>query len=165
MYQNFDKMSTQSRIWIYQADRKLTAKEENIAAYSLKEAVQSWASHGSALLGSVDVIDSRFLVIALDEHENAASGCSIDSSTHWVKELGKKLGVDFFDRSLAYIDGKETRTIPVFSVRKAIENGAIDANTIVYNNTISNLQGLVSNWKIPAEQLTFIKRYFKKEVA
>jgi hypothetical protein len=165
MYQDFEKMSAQSRVWIYQADRKLTAKEENMAAYYLKDTIQNWAAHGTPLLGSANVIDGRFVVIALDEHENAASGCSIDSSTHWLKELGTKLGVDFFDRSLAYVEGKEIKTIPIFSAKKAIEDGVIEANTMVFNNTITNLQGLVSGWKIPAEQLTFIKRFFKKEVA
>jgi hypothetical protein len=165
MYQDFDKMPAQSRVWIYQADRNLTAKEENMAAYFLKNAIQNWAAHGATLLASAEILESRFVIIALDENENMASGCSIDSSTHWVKELGTNLGIDFFDRSLTYIEGKEIKSIPIFSAKTAVQEGKIQSNTTVFNNSVTTLQALSASWKIPANQLTYIKRYFQKEVA
>ncbi len=33
-----------------------------------------------------------------DETQAEASGCSIDGSVHFVKELGAEIGVDFFNR-------------------------------------------------------------------
>ncbi len=165
MYQDFDKMSVNSRVWVYQADRTLTAKEENRAAYFLKEAIANWSAHGAPLSGSANILESRFVVIALDEDKQAASGCSIDSSTHWMKELGSELSIDFFDRSLAYLDGREIKSVPIFSAKSSILNGSIKRDTLVFNNSITNLQGLMSSWKIPANQLTFIKRHFQKEVA
>jgi len=136
-----------------------------MAAYFLKEAISNWAAHGVPLSGSANIIESRFIVIALDEDKHAASGCSIDSSTHWVKELGSDLNIDFFDRSLAYLEGKEIKSVPIFSAKSAILNGTIKSDTLVFNNSVANLQGLKSTWKIPANQLTFIKRHFQKEVA
>jgi hypothetical protein len=121
MYQDFDKMSAHSRVWIYQADRNLSAKEENMAAYFLKNAIQSWTAHGATLLASAQILESRFIVIALDENENMASGCSIDASTHWIKELGTNLGLDFFDRSLTYVEGKEIKSIAIFGAKAAIQ--------------------------------------------
>jgi len=165
MYQDFDKMSAHSRVWIYQADRNLSAKEENMAAYFLKNAIQNWTAHGVTLLASAQILESRFIIIALDENENIASGCSIDSSTHWVKELGSNLGIDFFDRSLAYVEGKEIKSIPIFSAKAAILEGKIQSNSTVFNNSVTTLQALSASWKIPANQLTYIKRYFQKEVA
>ncbi|MFT7247291.1 MAG: hypothetical protein ACI9DJ_001916 [Algoriphagus sp.] len=165
MYQDFDKMSVSSRVWIYQADRNLTAKEENMSAYFIKQAITNWEAHSVPLSGSVNIFESRFIVIALDEDKHAASGCSIDSSTHWIQKLGSELNVDFFDRSLAYLDGKEIKSVPIFNAKSAILNGTIKSDTLVFNNRVTNLQGLKSVWKIPANQLTFIKRHFQKEVA
>ncbi|MDZ7936146.1 MAG: hypothetical protein U5M51_14505 [Emticicia sp.] len=50
---------------------------------------------------------------------NAASGCSIDASTRWFKELGDALNIDFFDRSQAYFEGDEIKTFSIFSVEKS----------------------------------------------
>ncbi|AWV99970.1 hypothetical protein [Arcticibacterium luteifluviistationis] len=162
MYQDFDKMPIQSRVWIYQADRNLSAKEENITAYFLKNAIQDWAAHGAPLLASVSVLENRFVVIALDENQNVASGCSIDASTHWIKELGTQLSVDFFDRSIAYLDDVEVKTVPVFKVKAAVENASISADTVVFNNNIMTLQEFRSSWKTTADKLPFLAKHIKK---
>lgn len=161
MYQEFDKMPIQSRVWIYQADRNLSAKEENITAYFLKNAIQDWAAHGAPLLGSASVQEGRFVIIALDENQNMASGCSIDTSTHWLKELGAQLNVDFFDRSIAYLDDTDVKTVPVFKIKGAVESGLITAETVVFNNNIMGLQEFRSNWKTTADKLPFLARHIK----
>ncbi|WP_341226219.1 hypothetical protein [uncultured Arcticibacterium sp.] len=162
MYQDFDKMPIQSRVWIYQANRKLSAKEENMTSYFLKNAVENWAAHGSPLLGSASVFENRFVVVALDENQKQASGCSIDSSTHWFKELGSELGVDFFDRSIAYLEDNEVKTIPIFKVKSAVENELISAGTTVFNNNVPTLQEFKTNWKTTAEKLPFIAKHIQK---
>ena len=162
MYQDFDKMPIQSRVWIYQADRNLSAKEENITVYFLKNAIQDWAAHGAALLGSVAVLENRFVVIALDENQNMASGCSIDASTHWFKELGTQLGLDFFDRSIAYLDDNVVKTVPVFKAKAAVEKTLILENTTVFNNNVSNLQEFKSSWKTDAKNLPFLAKHLDK---
>lgn len=163
MFQDFNKMSAHSKIWIYQSDRNLTAKEENMAAYFLKEVLQNWEAHGAALLTSAEILHSRFVIIAVDESHHAASGCSIDTSANWMKDLGAKLGVDFFDRSVTYFEDNVVKSIPVFEAKKAVTEGLIQADTVVFNNSITNLSLFMSAWRIPAIQFPFIKRFFSTE--
>ena len=63
------------------------------------------------------VLLDRFIVIAADENQLAASGCSIDSCVRLVKALGQELGIDFFDRLNVYFVSENTvKRIPYHSM-------------------------------------------------
>lgn len=161
MFVEFDQMPINSRVWIYQADRELTANESNKAAYSLKNSIESWAAHGAPLSASFKIEFDRFIIIALDESKNMASGCSIDASTHWLKELGEQFSLDFFDRSLAYIKEKKVESVSIFKIKNAIEATTIRQDTLVFNNNITRLPELMTKWKVEAKDYPFTAKYFK----
>lgn len=166
MYIDFDKIPQNARIWVYQANRQLTDNEVNTTENYLKPAVNQWAAHGASLLASAKVMYNRFVIIALDQNMNAASGCSIDASTRWFKELGEALNIDFFDRSQAYLEGEEIKTFSVFQSKKAIESGLISPETIIFNNTtLSTLSDISNRWQIKAIDAPTLKRFFVKTLA
>lgn len=166
MYIDFDKISQNARIWVYQANRQLTDNEANTVENYLNPAVNQWVAHGASLLASAKVLYNRFVIIALDENQNEASGCSIDASTRWFKELGEALNVDFFDRSQAYLENGEIKTFSVFQSKKAVESGLISADTVIFNNiTLSTLSDLASKWQIKAIDAPTLKRFFVKTLA
>ena len=109
---------------------------------------------------------NRFVIIALDQSFNDASGCSIDASTHWFKELGEALNVDFFDRSQAYLEGNEIKTFSVFQAKKAVESELVSPETIIFNNnTLATLSDLSNKWQIKAVDAPTLKRFFVKTLA
>jgi hypothetical protein len=166
MYIDFDKIPQDARVWVYQTNRQLTDNEVVTIENFLKPAVNQWAAHGASLLASAKILYNRFVIIALDEIQNEASGCSIDASTRWFKELGEALNVDFFDRSQAYFDGDEIKTFSVFQAKKAVENELISAETIIFNNnTLATLSDLSDKWKIKAIDAPTLKRFFVKILA
>jgi hypothetical protein len=163
MYIPFENLPPDARIWIYQANHQLTDDEANFIEESLKPAINQWAAHGVALLASVKIFYHRFIVIALNEKQYAASGCSIDSSTRWLKDLGEKMSIDFFDRSQAYLEEGEIKTFSVFQAKKAVENGIISPDTIVFlNNGINTIEDILEKWKEKAAN-TYLKRYFSEQ--
>ena len=166
MYISFEQIPQSARIWIYQANRALSDNEVSVIETTLEPAVTKWAAHGTALLASVKVLLNRFVIIALDESQFEASGCSIDASSRWFKELGTQLNVDFFDRSQAYLDGNEIKTFSIFQPKKAIESGLISAETIVFvnNNNIHTLADLSTNWQVKASD-SYLKRFFNHKPA
>lgn len=93
-----DNLSSESRIWVYGAERALTAAQTATVRSRAQEFVKEWNSHKQSLSAGADVLHNRFLVLAVDETQAEASGCSIDGSVHFVKELGAELGVDFLNR-------------------------------------------------------------------
>lgn len=161
MFLDFDKMPINSRIWIYQADRQLTANESNKAAYFLKNSLENWGAHGTPLAASFKIEYERFIIIALDENIAQASGCSIDSSTHWLKELGQQFDIDFFDRSLSFFQDKEIKTVSVFQLKKAVEEGILKSDTVVFDNTCTKFTDLINKWKVTADNFKFTSKYFK----
>ncbi len=97
MHVPFEKLPGHSRLWIYQANRPLTADEKEYLTQGLKDLCDQWSAHGVPLRTSFALPFDRFVVLAVDE---GASGCSIDSSVRFLKGLQEKLGIDFFDRTL-----------------------------------------------------------------
>lgn len=160
MYIPFDEIDFEARLWIYQANRQLTADEVGTLTQSLKAALEGWNAHGSDLLASVKIFEHRFVVIALDEKQELPSGCSIDKSTGWLKELGRVMEIDFFDRSVAWLnENKEVETAPISQISKLVAEEVLLPSTIVFDNLVQTKAQWMSRWKVAADQ-TWLKRYF-----
>jgi hypothetical protein len=88
------------------------------------------------------ILFSQYLVISVDEKIVSASGCSIDSSVHFVKSLGSELKVDFFNRMnvLSYVNESEIRAVNYFD--------AVNNRQSYLNPLIDKLEDLRSNWLI-----------------
>jgi hypothetical protein len=164
MHVLFSELPDSARVWIYQANRFLTETECEIIVSHLTKSTNQWAAHGAPLKASFKVIEKRFIIIAADESHNVASGCSIDASTHWLKELGNHLNVDFFDRALIYKNESDLKEANPFGVKKLIENGEILPSTFLYTQQVAHLAAL-ENWPVPAESVIQYKRLYTKENA
>lgn len=165
MYIPFDNLPKNARVWVYQSNRTLSASEMSVITTFLADAIGQWAAHGAALKASYKIVQNRFVIVALDENHNAASGCSIDASTHWLKSLGNELNIDFFDRSVVYLTPENTLVaISPFTVKAAIEKGDLLPQTPIFTQQVADIAGL-ENWPIAAENVSQYKRFFKTENA
>ncbi|MFN4234992.1 MAG: ABC transporter ATPase [Bacteroidia bacterium] len=143
-----NEMPDHSRVWIYQSDRKFSDDEVAAIEQKLADFISNWASHGTPLKASGAVLYNRFLIILADEDSVKASGCSIDKSVAFVKQLEKELKCDFFNRLLiAYKSGDEIKTFHFAEKDELISQGKINDNTIIFNNLIQNKADLLSNWQ------------------
>jgi hypothetical protein len=84
------KLPDSSRLWVYVADRLLTTSENDRVAENAERFTAAWVAHGTELTASWKLQGSRILLIALDEGQAGASGCSIDASVHFMQRLGEK---------------------------------------------------------------------------
>ncbi len=162
MYIPFEEMPAQARVWIYQADRSLSPEDMATLQAKSKAFLEQWAAHQQALKASSAVFYERFLVIALDESFNAASGCSIDASVHFVKSLEQQLHLNFFDRTKVAFFNQEDKTVfteDLKNLKQKIAEGIIRADTLVFNPLINDLGTLQKEWQKPA-QSSWLARYF-----
>ena len=163
MYIPFSDIDFQSRVWVYQANRKLTDSETGIITETLKASLDSWEAHGKPLTASGKVFEHRFVVIAVDERDELPSGCSIDKSVHWLQEIGNRMQIDFFDRSLAYFDDNgEVQTIPVAKIKASVQEEIIQPSTTVFDNQVATKAQWMNRWKIPASN-SWLNRYFTQQ--
>jgi hypothetical protein len=144
------QFSEQSRVWIYQSNRELTAKETSEIQNTLDRFAAEWTAHNHQLKAKAEVRYNRFLVLIVDESQAGASGCSIDKSVHFLKDLEQQYGIDLFDRfNLAYRDGEQILSAPRSEFEELLKVGKIGNNTIVFNNTVKELAELETKWEVP----------------
>src|SRR5687768_12164030 len=92
-----------SRVWVYQSVRKLSQEEAKQIGEKIKQFVSTWTSHKEGVAGFGALLYDRFVVLMADEQVTGVSGCSLDSSVHFIKEIEKEAGTNFFDRwNIAY---------------------------------------------------------------
>jgi hypothetical protein len=103
MLEDHLKFPEQSRIWIYQADRILSQTEQAWFLEQLEVFMPTWANHGKQLTSTAFIVNDCQIVFVVNEAMIGASGCSIDSSVRFIKQIGSELGVDFFNRFLTYL--------------------------------------------------------------
>ncbi|MDB5197382.1 MAG: hypothetical protein JWP88_1753 [Flaviaesturariibacter sp.] len=141
-----------SRVWIYQSSRLFRMSEALDIEDALAEFCGQWTSHGAEVTAYGNLFFGQFLVLVADERAAGVSGCSTDSSVRFVKELGERFGVDFFQRTnLAFIIKEALQVIPMNQLSYAFENGFITPETPFFNNTITTKAELEDNWIIPVK--------------
>ena len=148
-----DQLSPQSRIWIYGADRALTAPETATVRRRAQEFVAGWVSHQQQLRAGAEVLHHRFLVLAVDETQAEASGCSIDGSVHFVQALGAELGVDFFNRMrFSYRDDDaRIHTVSREEFKELYRQERIGNDTLVFDPLVKELGELRQIFERPLE--------------
>ncbi len=96
-----------ARIWIYGVDRSLNDDERDALTNDLSSFVDQWTAHGAMLRASVEMIENRFAVVAVDEASAPASGCSIDAMVRRLAELEGRLGCSLLDGTLVFYRTEE----------------------------------------------------------
>jgi hypothetical protein len=147
------QISENSRVWIYQADRILQAEEAAAIQQQLNTFTASWEAHGKSLAAIGEIRYNRFIILAVNEEQAGATGCSIDKSVALMKNIEQQYGINLFDRmQIAYQDGGEIKTCSKTDFKTLIASGEVDENTLVFNNLIQTHQELENNWEIPLKQ-------------
>ncbi|MDP4865742.1 MAG: hypothetical protein NWQ27_01405 [Crocinitomicaceae bacterium] len=142
----FQDFSLSSRVWVYASNRALNSTESTFVQDEINEFVKQWATHGKELIAKGAVLFDRFIILAVDEQKVGASGCSIDSSVHFVKALGKELEVNFFDRlNLYIIKDQEIKQIHISEMANFAEWNLFDP-------MIANLEQLLNSWIVPVNE-------------
>lgn len=146
-------------MWVYQSSRLLRMSEALEAEEQIQVFCREWHSHGAKVECYGNLFFGQFLVLMADESSAGVSGCSTDSSVRFVKELGQKFSVDFFDRTnLAFVVKDKIEMLPVNQVTYAYQNKFIGADTLYFNNTITNKQQLENQWIIPVKESWLSKK-------
>ncbi len=146
------------RIWLYPISKTLSKEQLNSLKENCLAFVNSWAAHDQQLNASFEIYKNRILIFKVDESVYNASGCSIDKLTHLIQSLEKTFSIELLNRFLvAYDDKDSVRAVHSSKIKELLESGAIDKNTIVFDNTISSSEQL-NEWRKPLNQ-TWLCKY------
>ena len=134
---NYDHLSDDSKVWIYQANRPFSKEEVESLEPVLAKFAEQWVSHNRQLLAYAGVFSDQFIVLMVDESMAGASGCSIDSSVHFVKQIESTYRVNLFDRmTFTYKSGDTVMTAPREEFARLYESGVINDDTLVFDTLV-----------------------------
>lgn len=147
------EFSLQSSVWIYQSDKELSLEETALIQDNLDTFAARWTAHNRQLKAHGEIRHNRFIVLIVDESQAGASGCSIDKSVSFIKQLEQQYGLNFFDRfNIAYRKNGAIVSVTRDAFEKLLQEGEINAETPVFNNLVQTLAQLQQNWEVPLRQ-------------
>lgn len=153
MLVDFETLPEESRVWIYQANRSFTEDEINEITSKLKTFIEAWTAHGKDLQAGFKMVYKRFIVIALNQNLNMATGCSIDASVRFIQELENDYNVDLMDKmNVSFKQGEFIAYKPLVDFKQMAKNKSVSKNTIVFNNLVTNIAEFNENWEVPASE-------------
>lgn len=152
MTTDFKNLPDESKIWIYQSNRKLSDDEVSEIEAKTEVFLQQWTAHGSDLEAAFEIRYNRFIVIGLNQENASASGCSIDSSVYFIQSLEKEYGLDLLDKmNVTYYNGQYIAYKPLADFKKMAKARSVSKNTVVFNNLVITKADYLENWEVPAK--------------
>lgn len=146
------EFAAESKVWVYQSSRLFTLSEALEIEELLNKFSAEWRSHGAEVSAYANLFFGQFIILMADERQAQVSGCSTDSSVRFIKDLGERFGVDFFNRTnLAFLVKDRIQMLPMNQVQYAIDNSFITPDTLYFNNLIQTKAELETNWIIPVK--------------
>ncbi len=143
IYNLFEGFNDDSRVWLYTANRAITPTEAHFIQENLEHFVSSWKAHSTPLKAKACMLNEYIIAFVVDQTSANASGCSVDSSVRFIKELGKELNIDFFNRlNVVVEDESGNRKLHPYLKLQELTQG------IYYNTLVDMLKDLKTNWKI-----------------
>jgi len=153
MLVEFNTLPDESRVWIFQASRSFSEEELEQLKQELDTFIADWTAHGSDLRAGYEIRYNRFIILALDQSLNAASGCSIDTSVRFIQGLEKKYDMELLDKmNVSYKQGEFVAYKSLIDFKKMAKQKAVSKNTIVFNNLVTNKHEYLNHWEVPAQE-------------
>ncbi len=132
----------ESRVWVYVSNKAVDKVIQTEIQEKLHDFLSKWAAHGAALVADCAWINDFQLVIALNEAAAGASGCSIDSKTRFLRQIGADYSIDWYDRFSLIVNENGKDQVVLFHELNQFPNG------MLYDNLVQRLGELRTNWPV-----------------
>ncbi|WP_456378768.1 ABC transporter ATPase [Lutibacter sp.] len=153
MLVSFDSLEDSSRIWIYQSNREFTKSEVDEISIKIEDFIEDWLGHGNQIKASYLIKYNQFIILAVDQYFNEVSGCSIDASVNFFKELESKFNLDLTNKlNISFKNNDTINIVSLSDFQKYATQRKITSKTIVFNNMVPTKGELVENWEVTADK-------------
>ena len=150
-------LSDGARVWIHTASRVMTSEEGALIQNHLGAFTSTWAAHGKPLKAQAAILASQIVILALDESDQAATGCSIDDSVTALKgicDLAPTLqDLDLFDRAQVLyatdLEASEWHRAKLHAFWAMRKSGNLNDEVLIVDSTVATLGELRSSFVKP----------------
>ena len=156
----FEKLPPESRVWIYPSNRPFRDGELEYLKDELTIFLSGWTAHNQELEAGFTLPYNRFIILGLNQEKTNASGCSIDSSVHFILELEKKLDLILLDKmNVTFKQGDYLTHKSLEDFKKMAKEKSINKSTIVFNNLVDTVEAYKKLWEVPVKD-SWHRRFF-----
>ncbi len=143
MWIRFEELPGSSRVWIFQAERTLNPGEEMMLDIRIRNFLEDWTSHQNTIQASYEISRHRFVIIAVDENQVGASGCSIDKLYRFVQSMESEMGLALLDKQrIALLQAGEVISYPLPALKEKVRAGEVDKEEKYFDLMIAQKGGL-----------------------
>ena len=147
---------SQVRVWIYRSLKKLSPEMESEITSLAGKFVSQWAAHGKKLAADFDIHYGHYLVFFVDQQMAEASGCSIDTQVHFIRQIEAKYQLGLLDRmQIGFLNEGEIDFHHFNDLADLRARGVIRDNDIVINPMVQNLEEFESSFALPFKDSPF----------
>jgi hypothetical protein len=137
------------RIWIYNANRRLSSNEMQEISQRMQNFIQNWKAHGKDLDASFEWVEHQILILKVNEEQHPATGCAIDTWMEFLQGINKHYNLDLFKRDRMAIQTNDRVVfLDMSQLSEAYENNIISDDSLLLDHTISKLSDF-QNFKKP----------------
>jgi hypothetical protein len=155
----FQDFPPQSRVWVYQADQPFPKNAAEELQPVFDAFASSWTAHKQQLKAEIRLVQDYFIVVMVDEDYHQPSGCGIDASVHFIKDIGKKYGIELFDRMrVCYIEDGEIKSIAANELVNRLHAHEFTPDLVVFNSLVQCKDELLHEFTKPLKD-TWLKKY------
>ena len=142
-----------ARVWVYGAEESLTREQCQALEAHMGRFLAEWKSHQQKVMPGWQLLHDQFVIISADETAMNLSGCSIDSMFHALEGFNRASGLRFASsgNQVFYRDNSgAVRCVDRITFRSLAKQGAVNEETVVFNNVIQTVGDLVAGrWEVP----------------
>ena len=147
-----ERLPDTTRVWIYQSTRPFTEMEITVLKSQINGFVSEWTAHSHQLAAAGDVLFERFIVLAVDENQAGASGCSIDKSVNFIKGIENQYVTQLFERmNFAFLEDGDVSVVSSAEFSRLYTEGVLSENTLVFDNLVQSIGTMKSQWIKPVK--------------
>lgn len=149
-----DSLPDDARTWVFAADPPLTGSRAEQLTLAVDEYLADWKAHGSPLTVGRAFTDGRFLTVAVDQHTEGASGCSIDGLFRALQGVERALGVSLVAGGRAF--WRDANGVVQGGTRDtfsgAAASGSVNGSTPVFDTALGTLGEWRARFERPAAE-------------
>ena len=158
-----EQLPQDARVWIFAAERALSAGERERLLAQVDGFIGQWAAHDTPLTAGRELRYDRFLIVAVDQRLAGPSGCSIDALVRRMKQLEQELGVELVNHApVVFRAGDEIRRVRRDQFAALASSGEVGPETTVFDNTLTRLGDVrAGRWETPAANAWHGRAFFR----
>jgi hypothetical protein len=158
----FEQLPSDSRLWIFAAERPLSADESRRVLAEADAFINQWTAHGVPLTAGRELRYNQFILVGVNERAAGVSGCSIDALVRRMQQLEQALGVELINNGpVLYREGSVIERVSRDRFAELAASGTVGPDTHVFDNTLTRIGDLqAGKWEVKASDSWHSRAFF-----